>query len=201
MKTSVLMLGCLLATASLAQSTTTRREVWEWKDANGVTHYSDYPAPGARKIVLVGSTPTAVAQSTPASPATRPTKAPAGTQYTNLQIWSPQQDAAFFGTDAEIVVRIRSEPELGPGDRLLTYLDGKRLEAENAYEHRLTGLPRGAHALTASIVNAKDVEVIRSTPVTFFIQQPSTIDNPRNKGPSLRPPQPKPAPKPAAPKS
>jgi hypothetical protein len=199
MKTSVLMLGCLLATASLAQSTTTRREVWEWKDANGVTHFSDYPAPGARKIVLVGSTPTAVAPSPPAPSAARPTKAPAGTQYTNLQIWSPQQDAAFFGADAEIVVRIRSEPELGPGDRLLTYLDGKRLE-ENAYEHRLTGLPRGAHALTASIVNSKGVEVIRSTPVTFFIQQPSTIDNARNQGPSLRPPQPKPAPKPTAPK-
>lgn len=53
MKTWLLLLGCLLAFASSAQSS--RREVWQWKDANGVTHFSDYPAPGARKIVLNGS--------------------------------------------------------------------------------------------------------------------------------------------------
>ena len=59
MKPWVLLLGCLLAAASLAQTTTTRREVWEWRDANGVMHYSDAPAPGARKIVIVGSTTSA----------------------------------------------------------------------------------------------------------------------------------------------
>ena len=51
MKTRVLLLGCLLALSSQAQ---TRREVYEWKDADGVKHYSDYPQPGARKIILNG---------------------------------------------------------------------------------------------------------------------------------------------------
>ena len=35
MKTWLLLLGCLLAFTSSAQSS--RREVWQWKDANGVT--------------------------------------------------------------------------------------------------------------------------------------------------------------------
>ena len=41
MKPWVLLLGCLLVVTSQAQ---TRREVWQWRDENGVTHFSDYPA-------------------------------------------------------------------------------------------------------------------------------------------------------------
>jgi hypothetical protein len=193
MKTCVLMLGCLLATASLAQSTS-RREVYEWKDADGVTHYSDQPSPGARKIVLVGSTPTTVEPAaTPAAPATKPVAGPPATEYSRLEIWSPQAEESFFGTDSEVVVRIRSEPSLGTGDRLLTYVDGKLLSTEDVYEHRLTSLPRGAHSIFASIVDAKGTEVIRSQPVTIYIKQP-VVDNPRNKGPAARPPQPQPKP-------
>lgn len=200
MKTSVLMLGCLLATASLAQSTTSRREVWEWKDANGVTHYSDAPAPGARKIVIVGSTPTPAATPAPTAPAAAPA-APAAAKanavtYSSLEIWSPQNGASFFGADATVDVRIRSEPELAQGDRLLTYLDGKLIPSENAYEHTLTNVERGVHSVTSVILDAKGNEKIRSEPVVFHIKQPTAVDNPRNKGPALKPPPPKPAPKP-----
>lgn len=192
MKTCVLLLGCLLATASLAQSTTTRREVWEWRDANGVTHYSDSPSPGARKIVIVGSTPTTASQpvTPPAStPAGRP--APADVQYSRLEIWSPDNGASFFGADAVVDVRLRSEPALASGDRLLTYLDGKVLPGENQTEHTLTNVERGAHSLTSIILDAKGNEKIRSQPVVFHIKQPTVINNPRNQGPAVRPPQPR----------
>ena len=39
MKTRTVLLGCLLAMAVQAQES--RRELWTWKDANGVTQYSD----------------------------------------------------------------------------------------------------------------------------------------------------------------
>ena len=48
MNTRVLLLGCLLVVTSEAQ---TRREVWQWRDENGVTHFSDFPQPGARITV------------------------------------------------------------------------------------------------------------------------------------------------------
>jgi hypothetical protein len=200
MKTCVLLLGCLLATASLAQSTTSRREVWEWKDADGVTHYSDAPAPGARKIVIVGSTPTAAPVATPA-PAAAGAAAPQAQKlntvsYSSLEIWSPENGASFFGADAEVNIRLRSEPELAPGDRLLTYLDGKLIPSENAYEHTLSNLDRGVHSVTSVILDAKGNEKIRSEPVVFHIKQTTAVDNPRNKGPALRPPPPKPTPKP-----
>lgn len=197
MKTSVLMLGCLLATASMAQSTTRGREVWQWKDANGVTHYSDAPAPGARKIVIIGSTPTPA----PSSPATvAPTSAAtaaanartSAVQYSSLEIWSPENGASFFGGEGVVTVRLRSEPELAPGDRLLTYLDGRMLPAENAYEHTLSDVDRGVHSVTSLILDSKGNEKIRSQPVVFHIKQVTTVDNPRNKGPLVRPPAPPP---------
>jgi hypothetical protein len=187
MKTRVLLLGCLLALSSQAQ---TRREVYEWKDADGVTHYSDYPAPGARKIVLNGSpaTTSPPMATTTAAEARQP--AASGVVYDRLEVWSPDNDASFFEPDTEIVIRIRSEPSLGEADRLVTYVDGKQLAELNAIEHRLTGVPRGAHTITSVIFGRDGKEKIRSAPVVFHMKQ-TTMTNPRNQGPAVRPPQPK----------
>ncbi len=199
MKPWVLLLGCLLAAASLAQTTTTRREVWEWRDANGVMHYSDAPAPGARKIVIYGQTTSApppnVAPRTgtsAAAAAARP--APAPVPYTRLEIWQPENGAAFFGLDSAVNVRIRSEPELQPGDRLLTYLDGKLISDQSLTEHVLTGVERGAHSVASVILDGRGNEKIRSQPVVFHIKQ-VPANNPANRGPALRPPPP-PSPRP-----
>jgi hypothetical protein len=203
MKTCVLMLGCLLATASLAQSTQTRREVWQWRDANGVTHFSDQPVPGARKVVLGVSQPAPpVAAPAPvsAAAAARTTPAPAPVTYSSLEIWQPENGASFFGSDAVVEVRLRSDPALAPGDRVLTYLDGKLLPGENALEHSLASLSRGVHSLTSVILDPQGNERIRSEPVVFHIKQP-TVNSPSNVGPSLRPrPQPLPAPANAGPR-
>lgn len=188
MKTWVLLLGCLLALSSQAQ---TRREVYQWRDADGVTHFSDYPQPGARKIILNGAPTTATAPASAAA-ATRSTARPAATEmvYDRLEIWTPDNDASFFEPDAEIVVRIRSEPSVDAADRLVTYVDGKQLPDVNALEHRLTGMSRGAHTVTSAIYSRDGQEKIRSTPVVFHMKQPS-VANPRNQGPAVRPPQPR----------
>ena len=199
MKTWLVLLGCLLAFTSSAQSS--RREVWQWKDANGVTHFSDYPAPGARKIVLNGS-PASTAAEPPASAAaaTRSRAQPAATEvvYDRLEIWSPESGASFFEADSVVSIRIRSEPELGATHRLLTYLDGKLLPGENAMEHSLSNVDRGVHSVTSVIVNRGGRELIRSEPVVFHMRQPS-LPNPRSQGPAVRPPQPMPMPRPPAP--
>jgi hypothetical protein len=188
MKISVLLLGCLLALSSQAQ---TRREVYQWRDANGVTHFSDYPQPGARKIILNGAPTTSTAPASAAA-ATRSTARPAATEmvYDRLEIWTPDNDASFFEPDTEIVVRIRSEPSVDAADRLVTYVDGKQLPDVNALEHRLTGMSRGAHTVTSAIYARDGREKIRSNPVVFHMKQTS-VANPRNQGPAVRPPQPR----------
>lgn len=127
-----------------------------------------------------------------AAVAARPRAQPAATEvvYERLEIWSPESGANFFGADAVVNVRIRAEPELGPTDRLLTYLDGKLLPGENALEHSLSNVERGAHSVTSVIVSRDGRELIRSEPVVFHVRQPN-ISNPRSQGPAVRPPQPR----------
>ena len=190
MKTLVLLLGCVLAAASFAQTTTTKRELWEWKDANGVTHYSDVPAPGARKITLTGNVP--VAQPAPAAPSTSAEQPARGetrkrVEYSVLEIVAPEEGASFFGADAVVEVQVRSEPSLVEGDRLQLFLDG-RLVQDDTYT--LANLERGEHSVVGVIVDSQGNEKIRSGSRTFHIKQ-INIDNPRNTGPSVRPrPQP-----------
>jgi len=190
MKTRVLLLGCLLALSSQAQ---TRREVYEWKDADGVKHYSDYPQPGARKIILNGS-PTSTSSTTPvtSAPQTPPAQRPAVKEvvYDRLQILSPENGASFFDADPTINVRIEVQPGLAPTHQLLTFLDGKQLPGENTTTRQLTGVARGVHSLICVIVSPDGKELMRSESVAFNLKQP-TVTNPRNLGPAVRPPQPK----------
>ncbi len=190
MKTWVLLLGCLLVVTSQAQ---TRRDVWQWRDENGVTHFSDYPQPGARRITLNGSPPASTAPQAAVATRSPTPAAPAQVQYDRLEIISPQNDAAFFEPDVEIIVRIRPEPALDEADRLATYLDGQQLAELNALEHRLTGLSRGAHTVTSAIYGRDGREKIRSSQVVFHMKQPS-VANPRNQGPAQRPAPPRPQP-------
>jgi hypothetical protein len=196
MNTRVLLLGCLLALSSQAQDS--KREMWTWKDANGVTQYSDRPVPGAKRVELAGVTP--AASPTVAAPA----RSPAGStakpgqattvEYRSLEIWTPENGASFFGADATVDVRMRSDPEVASGHRLFLYLDGKMVEGQpNSLEYVLSNLERGVHSATAVITDEKGNERIRSEPRVFHIKQPSTVP-PGAVGPKLKPP-PKPQPK------
>jgi hypothetical protein len=191
MKTWVLLLlGCMLVATSHAQS---RRDVYEWVDANGVKHYSDYPQPGARKITLSGA-PTMGTVVPSASPSAAPdAAAEAGMQYEALEILSPENESSYFEPDDEIVVRVRSEPSIDSGDRLVTYLDNQQLGDVNQTDHSLAGLERGAHTLQSAIYGRDGKEKIRSAKITFHMKQP-TVANPRNQGATVRP-KPKPTPR------
>jgi hypothetical protein len=192
MKTwELLLLGCMLAATSHAQS----RVIYEWKDANGVTHYSDQPQPGARKITLNGGSSMGTVVPSASSSAGTPAAAakPVSQQYEALEIVSPANETSFFEPDEEIVVRVRAEPTLDSEDRLVTYLDNKPLGEVNQTDHRVDGLERGAHTLQSAIYGRDGVEKIRSEKITFHMKQ-TVATNPRNQGPALRPP-PKPKPK------
>jgi hypothetical protein len=205
MNTRLLLFGCLLALSVQAQES--KRDMWTWKDANGVTQFSDRPVPGARKITINSSSPAPVAgpaTSAPAAAASSARAAPSATaavSYQTLEIWTPESGESFFGADATVNVRMRSEPAVGSGDRLLLYLDGKLIEGSpNSYEYTLADLERGAHSLSAVIIDATGNEKIRSAPRVFHVKEPSIVP-PRAVGPALRPqPPPRPQPRPNSPK-
>lgn len=173
-------LGCLAAIDGDAQS---RREVWVWKDEAGVTHYSDTPVPGAKKVEIVGSQPVTTPAAAPPTPTwSSPPAAAAPVRYTLLEFTAPGADEAFFGPDAAVFVSVRLQPGLAGGDELKIFYDGTPISNGSS----LSGLERGEHTLTAVVVDQDDREKIRAER-KFTVQQ-HVVANPRNKGPALRPP-------------
>lgn len=192
MKTRTVLLGCLLAMAVQAQET--KRELWTWKDANGVTQFSDRPVPGAKRVELAGVSSPAASPAAPTATAGEPAArvaVPAPVQYRALEFSSPQNEESFFGADTTVAVQLRSEPEIATGHRVVVYLDGR--EVGEGYEHTLSELSRGTHSLMAVIIDDQGNERMRSAPRVFHIKQPTTI-TPRAVGPNVRPP-PRPTPR------
>jgi hypothetical protein len=199
MKTRLLALAAIVCVSSV-HAQESKREVWIWTDANGVTNISDRPVPGARRTeVATFSSPAPEAAPAPPPTGAREQTAPV-VEYRLLEIWEPEQDASFFGADVAVNVRMRVEPDLAPGHRIFLFLDGQRVEgATDSLEHTLTGVPRGAHSLTAVIWDEGRTELFRSQPRVFHVRQP-TVNSPAAVGPNLRPRPPTPAPRPNSPK-
>lgn len=197
MKTRVVLIaGALCALAVTAQSAT--REMWTWTDANGVTHYSDTPVQGAKRIQLsgYGAPAASSAASTPAAAGrSAADESGAAAVYRSVEITQPEEGASFFGADAAVNVSIETDPALADGDRVVIYFDGKPMQGDS-----IGNLARGAHTMVAVIQNAQGTELLRSATRTIYVQQPS-VNNPSAVGPSLRPkPAPLPAPRPNTPK-
>jgi hypothetical protein len=194
MKTRLpLLASCLLAFAGQAQDS--KVQMWMWKDANGVVHYSDVPGPGAVKVdINVSKGQPGAAPSTPAA-SSPPAAAAQAVAYTSLTIVQPANDTSYFDADAVVEVQIASEPSLADGDSIFLYLDGKRVgNSGDAQSYSLSNVERGAHTLTAVIFDSQGKERIRSQPVVFYMKQ-NTIGTPAAMGPAVKPkPRPRPTP-------
>jgi hypothetical protein len=199
MRTALLLL--LALAASGLSSTASAAEVWKWVDANGVTHYSDQPIPGATRIeVRAGN----ISQSRSAQPPSNesdsdsdsPSQDAAGA-YRDFQIVQPTNDQSIINTGGQVDVAIRIAPPLKATHRLTLYLDGKPVTGfpRNAAVYALTAVPRGTHNLSAVITDASGNTLRESPPVVFNVRQESIAQPPV--GPSLgQPPKPVPRPRP-----
>jgi len=171
---NVLLTLMLCASAAAGAAT-----VYKWVDANGVTHYSDQPHPGAQKIEL-GEVQTYSGQ----RPSAQPT-APAATDeqpYTLCEIYRPSKDEVFLNVDS-VTARVRVSPGVRPGDSVILTLDGRRL-APVIVGSDVVVQPvfRGSHSLMLVVEDGRGTVVCQSDPVTFHVRQPSVqAPNPANR--------------------
>lgn len=161
--------------------------VWTWVDEHGLRHYSDRPGPGARLIELAS----APAVSLPAAPApaavgSAPNDAGAAVPtrpYTTFAVASPADGQTLWNIGGRLEVRVELAPALQPGHRLDVEFDGRRLElAAAAPQFTVPDVYRGTHTLNAVIVDDRGEELLRSSGVTFAVQQTSILNpnNPQN---------------------
>jgi hypothetical protein len=167
---SFLLLGVAL-TAGAA-------DIWRWKDAEGVVHYSDTPVAGAERIVVAGSQPSSESSRPAPAPATitAPGKAPAAqtVRYTRCAITQPENDQVFFAinsVDASVAV----EPYLQPGHRVQVLLNGSPYAKwpESATGATLTDLNRGSYTLAVRVVDANGRALCTGPVINFHVRQPS----------------------------
>lgn len=166
--------------------------VWKWVDAQGVTHYSDRPVPGAVQVDIKVQAPTqsGPTPTTGATPATNNTPAPpAAPVYRTLEIWRPTRDEAIINTGGVVPVRMRVDPQLRPRHTLNVYLDGKLAQtlSAGAFDTELQNVPRGAHSVVAVVTDDAGTIVQQGQPVIFHVRQESVAQPPV--GPALRPPR------------
>ena len=165
-------------------STAQATPVYRWVDENGQVNYSDRPGPGAVLIELSTSAP--ILDAGPSSPrgpqrAMEP-RTPAVAAYETLAVLQPASRETLWGTAGRVEVAIGVSPELQPRHSLALYMDGALAEfGTNATGFAIEDVARGEHTVQAVILDEAGRELLRSAPVTFFVQQTS-IHYPRNPG-------------------
>jgi hypothetical protein len=175
-----------LAAILLATTASGADGVWKWKDATGVTHFSDQPVPGAERVDLKAQTFKAPNADATANSQHTNRQAPLATAYRSLEIWKPAAQETIANSGGQVSVRMRVDPQLSPGDALALYLDGQKVDGSpEALDYELSNVVRGIHTLTAAIFSARGQKVIESSTVTFNVQQASAGQPPV--GPAIRP--------------
>lgn len=169
-----------LAVLLLVSGSVLATTVWKWVDKNGVVHYSDQPVPGAVEIKVSAQVYDASEATIPETDRT-PAR-PQSTQqpeYTSVEITSPTNEQTIVGTGGAVSVSIAVVPGMRSGHTLQVQMDGQVVSQpeSRATSLQLTNVARGAHTLTASIVSIDGQVLMRSAPVTFFVQQPSIRRN------------------------
>ena len=175
------LLACAMSLALLTADVA-RAEVYKWVDKDGVTHYSDRPAPGATEVTLPAAqtyqAPAGRAASAPTvgSPAIAPALAgaTAGAMAGKCEIRSPKPDETLQNVQSIVVTYTGPE-----GMSAVLLLNNKRYTGERDTNRIvITPAPRGTYEATLRFVNARNEEVCKAPAVTFFVRQASIIRSP-----------------------
>ena len=148
-------------------------ELWRWKDADGVMHYSDRPVPGAERIT-VQSTQRSSGEFTPRPAA--PVEAPPEVRYTRCIVSSPQNDETFNNVDSVDAV-VTVEPALQPDHSVQVFLNGAVYTGwpPASIAHTLTNLFRGSYTLSVRVLDANGRPACTGSIVNFHVRQASLL--------------------------
>lgn len=172
-RTTLVLLGLFVSACAAAE------EAYVWTDEDGVVHYSDRPAPGARRIELAQPN-TGRSPAPPRADAAADTAAgdeaasdAAPVRYESLDVASPGAEETLWNIDGVLNVSLALSPPLQPGHRVRVYFDGNpRIVQGTSFQ--LQEVWRGVHNLQAEVLDETGRLLIRSRTNRFYVQQ-STV--------------------------
>lgn len=165
-------------------------EVYRWTDANGQTHYSDRPRPGAERVTIAVSAPASPplpASESPESDTAPEEELPAPVvRYESLTVTSPGQEEVLWNIEGQLAVEAAVDPELQPEHTLRFYLDERVTPTDpGSLQARFSEVFRGEHTLRVEVVDQAGQPLIASPTTRFYVRQ-TAIPNP------VPPPRPQP---------
>ncbi len=165
-RASLLAALWLMSATALAGTT-----VYKWVDEKGVTHYSDQPNPKAEKVEVQAPQSYSGGNASSSTGASPNTGTPQGASP-QCVLSQPGQDENFQNTSTVTAVLAL---ELQQGHTVVVSLDGKRLTNQSPYATQfvLSGVERGTHSVTATVLDSGGQTVCTTPSVTFHVHLPS----------------------------
>ena len=147
-------------------------DVYRYTDDKGVVHYTDKPPAKDSKPAELPQLQTYKPTVPTAAPSVPDTTATAAAPSSGIRIASPQANETV--RDAEGKLSIVVAASLQPGEGLIYFLDGKAQNGEPTAStgYLVTGVERGEHQVSASLVGDDGKELARAAPVTIFMMPP-----------------------------
>jgi len=93
------------------------------------------------------------------------------TDYSPVEISSPQEDASIRENSGNITVVVAGQTSLLAGHKLVLILDGKATSLPGSGAFTLTNLDRGTHVLRVDIMDRRQKLVLAGIPRTFHLQR------------------------------
>lgn len=184
----VLLVACSLLAAITAAVAAQERETYTWVDSAGQRHYSDRPPPDDARQVrtlqvpLPGNPRTATpARATPASPPPQAAQDQSeSAEPPTVAVVRPQAEETFVNTAGQVQVAVNVQPRMPDQGRVTIYLDGAVIAsgAPGQQSFQLSPVYRGAHSVSAVLIDGNGAQIARSQNVTFYVRQQSLISPP-----------------------
>jgi len=154
---------------------------------DGTVEFTDQPVKNAEEINLPAaqgyqSTDNGTSRGGLSAPAKKSEqKSVAG--YSQFSISSPSREESIPNTGGDVSVAVSIAPALQEGHQVVITLDGSDVAKGATTSFSLSSVERGAHLLSASIIDSSGVVIRQADPVTFYVFQQSLLNpnNPRNR--------------------
>jgi len=170
-----------LVILGLILSTPVQAEIYRWVDDSGAVVYSDMPQKNAEEVKLPGldlykgSLSSATESPSSTSQSTKVDK----TKYSLFKVTSPANEATIRDNAGKITISMQLTPKLKSGHAIIISIDGKDTKV-SGLNHGFTGLDRGAHKVSAKVIDASGQAIITSEQTTFHLIRQSLL-SPINK--------------------
>jgi hypothetical protein len=167
---SFLLLGIALAASA--------KDIWRWKDADGVVHYSDSPVQGAERInASPAPKPGSVSTAAPPGNPGREQEASNAVRYTRCEVIRPAKDTTFNSAVESVSADVTIEPPLQPNHRIQVYLNGSIYPQwpDNSVSFTFPQLDRGAYTLSVRVQDENGGTACSGPAINFYVRQPSVL--------------------------